>query len=126
MNLYEIVFSATGRTQKVVDIISSVFGKEKNRIDLSELNSDWSLLSGRLLPNWVNIECSATADIAALHLNPCSVKMSFHSNKESSIALLPYTATNKAFAPLPLMWNTWKINAFCYIPLSLQYTLLGI
>ena len=40
MNLYEIVFSATGRTQKVVDIISSVFGKEKNRIDLSELNSE--------------------------------------------------------------------------------------
>ena len=40
MNLYEIVFSATGKTQKVVDIISSVFGKEKNRIDLSELNSE--------------------------------------------------------------------------------------
>ena len=40
MNLYEIAFSATGRTQKVVDIISSVFGKEKNRIDLSELNSE--------------------------------------------------------------------------------------
>ena len=40
MNLYEIVFSATGRTQKVVDIISSVFGREKNRIDLSELNSE--------------------------------------------------------------------------------------
>ena len=40
MNLYEIVFSATGRTRKVVDIISSVFGKEKNRIDLSELNSE--------------------------------------------------------------------------------------
>ena len=40
MKLYEIVFSATGRTQKVVDVISSVFGKEKNRIDLSELNSE--------------------------------------------------------------------------------------
>ena len=40
MNLYEIAFSATGRTQKVVDIISSVFGKEKNRIDLRELNSE--------------------------------------------------------------------------------------
>ena len=33
MNLYEIAFSATGRTQKVVDIISSVFGKEKIRIE---------------------------------------------------------------------------------------------
>ena len=40
MNLYKIVFSATGRTRKVVDIISSVFGKERNRIDLSELNSE--------------------------------------------------------------------------------------
>ena len=40
MKLYEIVFSATGRTQKVVDVISSVFGKEKNRIDLIELNSE--------------------------------------------------------------------------------------
>lgn len=40
MNLYEIVFSATGRTQKVVDILSSVFSKEKNRIDLSDYNME--------------------------------------------------------------------------------------
>ena len=37
MNLYEIVFSATGKTQKVVDIISSVFGKEKIGLTLANL-----------------------------------------------------------------------------------------
>lgn len=35
MNLYEIVFSATGRTQKVTDIVSSVFDENKIKIDLS-------------------------------------------------------------------------------------------
>ena len=38
--LYEIVFSATGRTQKVVDSISPIFAKEKIKIDLSELNAE--------------------------------------------------------------------------------------
>ena len=40
MKLYEIVFSATGRTQKVVDVISSVFTEEKEKIDLGEINSE--------------------------------------------------------------------------------------
>jgi hypothetical protein len=31
-NCNEIVFSATGRTQKVVDVISSVFTEEKEKI----------------------------------------------------------------------------------------------
>ncbi len=39
MKIYEIVFSATGRTQKVVDIISSVFTEEKEKINLCEVNS---------------------------------------------------------------------------------------
>lgn len=39
MEIYEIVFSATGRTQKVVDIISSVFSGEKTKIDLSNYNT---------------------------------------------------------------------------------------
>lgn len=37
MNLYEIVFSATGRTQKVVDVISSEFGKKKIGLTLANL-----------------------------------------------------------------------------------------
>ena len=37
MNLYEIVFSATGRTQKVVDVISSVFTEEKEKINNGEM-----------------------------------------------------------------------------------------
>ena len=40
MKLYGIVFSATGRTQKVVDVISSVFTEEKEKIDLCEINSE--------------------------------------------------------------------------------------
>ncbi len=35
MKLYEIVFSATGRTQRVTDIVSSVFEGEKTKLDLS-------------------------------------------------------------------------------------------
>lgn len=38
MNLYEIVFSATGRTQKVTDIVSSVFDENKIKIELSNPN----------------------------------------------------------------------------------------
>ena len=40
MKIFEIVFSATGRTQKVVDIISSVFTEEKYKIDLSKYNPE--------------------------------------------------------------------------------------
>ena len=40
MKLYEIVFSATGRTQKVVDSISPIFAEEKIKIDLSEPNAE--------------------------------------------------------------------------------------
>ncbi len=40
MKLYEIVFSATGRTQKVVDIISSIFPADPNKIDLSDYNME--------------------------------------------------------------------------------------
>ena len=40
MKIFEIVFSATGRTKKVVDIISSVFTEEKQKIDLSEYNTE--------------------------------------------------------------------------------------
>lgn len=35
MKIYEITFSATGRSQKVADIISSAFSKEKQQLDLS-------------------------------------------------------------------------------------------
>lgn len=38
MKIYEITFSATGRTQKVTDIISSVFEGDKTRIDISNPN----------------------------------------------------------------------------------------
>lgn len=40
MKIYEIVFSATGRTQKVVDVISSVFTGEKEKIDLSKYDTE--------------------------------------------------------------------------------------
>lgn len=40
MKFYEIVFSATGRTQKVVDIISSEFNCEKSKINLSDFNTE--------------------------------------------------------------------------------------
>ncbi len=39
MKIYEIVFSATGRTQKVVDVISSVFTGEKEKFNLCEVTS---------------------------------------------------------------------------------------
>ncbi len=38
MKIYEITFSATGRTQKVTDIISSVFEGDKTRVDISNPN----------------------------------------------------------------------------------------
>lgn len=38
IKLYEIVFSATGRTQKIADIISSEFENEIVKIDLSKVN----------------------------------------------------------------------------------------
>lgn len=38
MKLYEIVFSATGRTQKIADIISSEFKNEILKIDLSKVD----------------------------------------------------------------------------------------
>lgn len=38
MKLYEIVFSATGRTQKATDIVCSVFNEHKIKIDLSNPN----------------------------------------------------------------------------------------
>lgn len=40
MEICEIVFSATGRTKKVADIITSVFNNKKYEIDLSEYNNE--------------------------------------------------------------------------------------
>ena len=38
--MYELLFSATGRTEKVLDIVSGQWNEKKERIDLSDINFD--------------------------------------------------------------------------------------
>ena len=44
MNINQIVFSPTGGTQKVVDIITSQWGNSINKIDLTNAEIDYSAL----------------------------------------------------------------------------------
>ena len=65
-------------------------------------NSFSSCRSGRPVPNWCIRECSATASMPAIHTKPNASRTSCNSNKVSSIARFPNTATRIAFVPFPL------------------------
>ena len=45
MNMFQIVFSPTGGTQKVVDLITSQWEDSVNKIDLADAELDYDTLS---------------------------------------------------------------------------------
>lgn len=73
MKIYEIVFSATGRTQIVTDIISSVFEGDKTKLDISSPNFKYKLYD---IPQDSFCTCSigiplSIAIVAIVLLNLC-------------------------------------------------------